>query len=121
MSLYRGDFMDDIVGNYEKSGKMSDLHGKGKPIQPSSGDPLQGVLKEANYLPGWLEQQQLIRKGILEAITLLEVTGDSPSNMQICLNKLNADIAQYNKSCPPIMQRGFITVENIHTKLEQWS
>ncbi|WP_028594540.1 DUF1992 domain-containing protein [Paenibacillus assamensis] len=120
MSLYRGDFMDDIVGNYEKSGKMSDLNGKGKPIEPSCGDPLQGVLKEANYLPGWIEQQQLIRKSIMEVIKLLEVAGESSSNMQIHLDKLNADIAQYNKTCPPIMQRGFITLENIHTKLEQW-
>ncbi|TVX89801.1 DUF1992 domain-containing protein [Paenibacillus agilis] len=120
MSLYRGDFMDDIVGNYEKSGKMDDLHGKGKPLEPSSGDPLQGVLKEANYLPGWLEQQQLIRKDIIQAIELLRLEGASPK-VQICLNKLNTDITQYNTSCPPIMQRGFITLENIHTKLEQWN
>lgn len=112
--------MDDIVSNYEKSGKMSALHGKGKPIEPSSGDPLQNVRKEANYLPSWIEQQQLIRKEIIQAIKLLELDGHTPK-MQICLDKLNANITQYNKSCPPIMQRGFITAENIHTKHEQWS
>jgi len=121
MSNGSKDWMDEIFESYEKTGGLNDLQGKGKPIPEQSlqGDVFQSILKEANYLPPWVEQQQQIASMIIDAIK----ASDSGQG-QLCdtlITTINNEIRQYNRACPPIMQRGLVSRETIRQKLALWT
>ncbi len=63
-----GDWMAEVVRELEERGEMHDLPGKGKPLvlpDEGLGDPAEAaanrILKEANFLPEWIELQKAIR------------------------------------------------------------
>ena len=100
---------------------MDKLQGKGKPIpeQLLQGDVFQGILKAANYLPAWVEQQQQIASMITEAIKASDSGKD-----ELCdnlISTINTKIRQYNRACPPIMQRGLVSSETLRQKLALWT
>ncbi len=115
--------LDDIFNDYASKGGMDNLKGTGKPLDVPDGDVLNSVLKTANYLPPWLELQKQIRASMKD---LLEQMNDNPTEVSISqweqqIEELNGQIKKYNRSVPnPLLQKGFVSAENIKVKYEQW-
>ncbi|MGZ9585953.1 DnaJ family domain-containing protein [Paenibacillus marinisediminis] len=116
----RKDSIDAIFEEYEKSGGLQDLPGKGKPIPEEAlkGDVLNGILKNANYVPAWVEQQQLIAAMIRKAIQSFDSGHHQEGETLVA--QVNEAIRKYNRSCPPIMQRGLVVPESLRDKLALW-
>ncbi|MFD1887278.1 DUF1992 domain-containing protein [Paenibacillus wenxiniae] len=115
--------LDDIFNDYASKGGMDNLKGTGKPLDVPDGDVLNSVLKTANYLPPWLELQKQIRAGMKD---LIEHMDDNPAHTttgkwEAQIEELNGQIKKYNRSVPnPLLQKGFVSAENIKLKYEQW-
>lgn len=114
--------LDDIYNEFVSTGGMENLKGVGKPLHVSDGDVLHSVLKNANYLPAWLESQKNIRNKIYNAIKLEEENKANEWNqLHDILQEINDDIKKYNMLVPnPLLQKGFISLENMKAKYQQW-
>ncbi|WP_054950652.1 DnaJ family domain-containing protein [Numidum massiliense] len=115
-------WLDEIFKEHEQKGDFDDLPGKGKPIAKESlqGDTFNNVLKNANFLPPWLELQHDIRDAIG---TLLErIKRDDPAlNVNAEIKAINKKIKKYNFDCPtPVLQKAPITADNIQRQYEYW-
>lgn len=113
-------WMDQIFEEFEQAGGLQDLTGKGKPIpeQALQGDVFQSILKNANYVPTWVEQQQLICNLLLKS-----VQSHDAGHLDTCealIATINDEIRKYNRSCPPIMQRGLVSIDTLRDKLALW-
>ncbi|WP_232699415.1 DnaJ family domain-containing protein [Brevibacillus daliensis] len=102
-------------------GDIKDLPGFGKPLKESylKGDALSNVLKEANYIPSWVDLQHSIRDELKKLVDK-KATAHNKKLMISEIEEINKLIAKYNRNCPPIMQRGQITYENMEQKLETY-
>ncbi|UHA72109.1 J-domain-containing protein [Paenibacillus sp. 481] len=112
--------LDEIFNNYVDKGGLDDLKGQGKPLHVSEGSVLDSVLKNANYLPPWLELQKEIRNTIAATIDKIdkEVERD---RIAIAIDEINVRIQLYNTKVPSsILQKGLISFENIKTKYAMW-
>lgn len=115
--------LDDIFNDYVSKGGMENLKGTGKPLDVPDGDVLNSVLKTANYLPPWLELQKQIRTGMKDLIEQMnhDSAAVTTSKWEEQIEELNSQIKKYNISVPnPLLQKGFVSVENIRVKYEQW-
>ncbi|MFD1333961.1 DnaJ family domain-containing protein [Oceanobacillus iheyensis] len=107
---------NDIIGDILKdSGEMNrkDLNGMGKPLPKDyvKRDVLQNfqkIAKDAGYLPYWLKLQKEI------AIQLQAVNNEKE------LKKINKRIKEYNRVCPPSMQRPTIEYEELEKAKTNW-
>ncbi|WP_211747471.1 DUF1992 domain-containing protein [Paenibacillus sp. Marseille-Q4541] len=109
--------VNDAIEDFAKRGGFDDLEGMGKPLDIQEGDVLSGVLKNANYLPAWIE----LRKEIAAEMKLtMEKMGHSdPPVVESEIEIINEKIKNYNKKVPnPVLQKGFVSRENIETKYE---
>ncbi|NYF25277.1 DnaJ family domain-containing protein [Sporosarcina sp. JAI121] len=117
------DLIGDILKEYTKKGGMDNLQGHGKPLPPEyfSGDTFQHfqrIAKDAGYLPYWLKLQHEIRD---EAIAIAGNHKDgATTGLEMRLAKLNAKIFEYNKTCPPPMQKGPLLLSTVHSAVERW-
>lgn len=119
MSDRQRDWMDEIFSNYEKSGGMDGLPGKGKPLDVASGDALHSVMKEAHVLPSWLELQKKIRNQLAQMLRQMEELGTEPEDQAI--DELNRSIRTYNSMVPnALLQKGTITKENMRAQWMKW-
>ncbi len=115
--------LDDIFNDYVSKGGMDNLKGAGKPLDVPDGDVLNSVLKTANYLPPWLELQKQIRIGMKDLIEQMDHHPNDAltSQWETQIDELNSQIKKYNISVPnPLLQKGFVSIENVKTKYEQW-
>ncbi|MBN3522512.1 DnaJ family domain-containing protein [Paenibacillus apiarius] len=113
------DWMDEAFANYEKQGGLKDLPGKGKPLDVSSGDALSGVLKEANYLPAWLELQHTIRNQIRALVQQMDQGKQEIGEEQF--EQINRIIRKYNQLVPnSLLQKGFVSKAHIKEQLAKW-
>jgi len=108
--------MGDILKKHTKDGGMDNLKGHGKPIPKEyfSGDTFQHfqkIAKDAGYKPNWLKLQHEIRDEVIALSEIQELKSVEILEGQIV--QLNKKIAEYNQSCPPPLQKGMITIENI--------
>nr|WP_253944980.1 DUF1992 domain-containing protein [Paenibacillus sp. NEAU-GSW1] len=111
--------MDEIVSDYEKRGDLKELPGFGKPLKVAEGDPFQSILKNANYLPPWLELQKEICKTIEALIDQME--NMNKTDLEHKLDEINQEIKKYNLQVPSrYMQRIIITTENIAEQYQKW-
>src|SRR5690606_29694679 len=111
-------WLDDAFREFEQNGGLEHLENKGKPIQIQNGDPLNSILKNANYLPPWLELQHQIQKQILQ---LIERMDHGLVDISEELTIINKQIAKYNQSVPtPILQKGRISEEHIREQIQLW-
>lgn len=105
---------NDLIGDIlEASGEKDNLKGKGKPLskeylQMDTFQHFQKIAKDAGHLPPWLTLQK-------EIFQLLD-TCQSESDV----DAVNEKIRTYNLSCPPPMQRGLVTLENVEKAKESW-
>lgn len=117
------DLIGDILRNYEKTGGMDDLKGQGKPLPDEyfSGDlfqHFQKIAKDAGFKPHWLKLQHAIRDE-LKDIAEKYSTGQK-DGLQFRVTKVNEKIIEYNKSCPPAMQKGTVRLETIEAASQRW-
>ncbi|MFD1956315.1 DUF1992 domain-containing protein [Paenibacillus thailandensis] len=112
-------WVDEAVEEFAKKGGFDDLPGKGKPLHIAQGDAFSGVLKEAHYLPAWVELRKEIAKDMERYIDkaghLTEQEGER------AIGAINEKIRKYNRMVPSgTLQRGLVTSENIRSKYEYW-
>ena len=117
------DLMGDILKEYAKTGGMDNLKGMGKPISEDylSRDIYQNfqkIAKDAGFKPHWLKLQHEIRDE-LKDIAKKNVSGEK-EDLYIRVTKVNEKIMEYNKACPPPMQKGTVRLETIDTASSRW-
>jgi hypothetical protein len=115
------DWVDTSISDFEKKGGFKDLPGHGKPISDSylKGNVFTGILKEANYLPPWVELQHKIRDSIARLI--FDIDHQENINVDEVIVEINTKIRKYNQSCPsPLMQKGLLSAERIKQQYENW-
>ncbi|WP_322924380.1 DUF1992 domain-containing protein [Paenibacillus campi] len=115
--------LDDIFNDFVANGGMENVKGAGKPLHVPDGDVLNSVLKTANYLPPWLELQKQIRANMKHLIEQLDndAADVSKDDWAAQFDELNEQIKKYNRSVPsPLLQKGFVSANNISSKYEQW-
>ncbi|MCM3781540.1 DUF1992 domain-containing protein [Neobacillus mesonae] len=112
--------MDHIFNDFAERGGLDNLKGEGKPLEISNGSVLDSVLKNANYLPKWVELQKEIRAQILAAIQAMDKSNDH-SQIRNEIDAINLKIQKYNLIVPaPVLQKGLISIENIKRKYSNW-
>lgn len=117
------DLIGDILKEYTKKGGMDNLPGQGKPLSQEyfSGDTFQHfqrIAKDAGYKPHWLNLQHEIRNEVIE-IAAIHVA-DSTTDLESRIESINEKVFEYNKSCPPPMQKGSVSLRNIEAAIERW-
>ncbi len=117
------DLIGDMLNNDPSKGKIDHLQGAGKPLSQDylSGDTFQHfqrIAKDAGYKPIWLELQHEIRDELVELIqrqsTFIERALESR------LTIVNDKIKQYNKSCPPKLQKGMVSLASFVDAVQYW-
>lgn len=117
------DLIGDILKEYTKKGGMDNLAGQGKPLSQEyfSGDTFQHfqrIAKDAGYKPHWLKLQHEIRDEVIAIIAIQRA--DSATDLELRIEKLNEKIVDYNKSCPPPMQKGSVSLSTIEAAIDRW-
>lgn len=113
-------WVDATFKSAEEKGTFDDLPGKGKPLNlKKQGDVLSDIMKEANYKPRWVEQQQEIKKAIERFIYRRD--HNVSINVEEEISNINEKIRAYNRTCPnPMLQRGLVSAESIDKQYERW-
>lgn len=107
---------NDLIGDIlEASGEKDNVNykGKGKPLpkdylKMDTFQHFQKIAKDAGYLPPWLALQK--------EISQLVHTCETEQHVKVINKKIN----QYNKSCPPSMQRNPISLGELETAKKIW-
>ena len=77
------------------------------------------IAKNAGYLPPWINLQKEIREKIALTLKMIE-QNEIESKLKGSIGEINVKIAKYNDACPPNMQRGRISLENIANQYKLW-
>ena len=117
------DLIGDILRDYEKTGGMDNLKGQGKPLPDEyfSGDifqHFQKIAKDAGFKPHWLKLQHAIRDELMDIAE--KYANGKKEGLQFRVTKVNEKIIEYNKSCPPPMQKGIVRLETIDASSQMW-
>lgn len=117
-------WMDRLFDEQHKEGKFDNLPNAGKPLKIDLNAPpesiFNGILKEANVLPPWLELQHEIRDMIKRLSLDMERLAEEQREQAIVA--INTKIRKYNTMVPsPIMQKGLVTASNIRTIVHKWT
>lgn len=117
------DFIGDMLKNDASNGEMENLKGAGKPLSKEylSGDTFQHfqrIAKDSGYKPHWLKLQHEIRNEIIE---IEQLKSANPAiNQEQRMAAVNKKISEYDKSCPPSLQKGRISYQNIEAARIRW-
>lgn len=116
--------IDQIVkdSKFDEEAKKNPGFGKPLPKRFFSGDIYSNFLntaKNAGYLPPWINLQKEIREKIALTLKMIE-QNTIESKIKGSIDEINVKIAKYNDACPPNMQRGRISLENIADKYKFW-
>ena len=117
------DFIGDMLKSNTENEEMANLEGVGKPLSKEylSGDTFQHfqrIAKDAGYKPHWLKLQHEIRDEIIEIAKLK--LANRATNLEQQVMEVNRKISEYDKSCPPPLQKGRISYQNIEVAIERW-
>lgn len=116
------DLIGDILKKHTDDGGMDNLEGAGKPLSKEyfSGDTFQHfqrVAKDAGYKPYWIKLQHEIRNEIIAIIDSERMTKGKQLRR---IEQINEKIVEYNKSCPPPLQKGLVSLDNIEFAIDRW-
>ncbi|MBU9710707.1 DUF1992 domain-containing protein [Evansella tamaricis] len=116
------DLMGDIYKEYEKRGGFDNLAGKGKPLSQETlkSDPLNSVLKNANYLPEWIKAQHKVREAILQLLKKIENGTVSDKEKKDGMKDINQLIKKYNRLCPAMLQKAPASLETLEKDKNKW-
>lgn len=117
------DLIGDMLNNDANKGKIDHLQGAGKPLSQEylSGDTFQHfqrIAKDAGYKPLWLTLQHEIRDELTEMIKCQSTLNISKLTSRLLI--VNEKIRKYNKSCPPPLQKGMVSIENFSDSVQYW-
>nr|WP_240545828.1 DnaJ family domain-containing protein [Paenibacillus artemisiicola] len=113
------DWVSEIFREEWKKGAFDDLAGKGKPIEVPSGDVTNSLLRQSNFLPGWLTLQHEIRDRL--RLWLQRTGSDGDPALERDLREINAMIVRYNTMVPhAALQKPTVTKENASRQLGHW-
>jgi hypothetical protein len=113
------DWVGEIYNEQLKNGVFDNLPGKGKPIEISSGDVTNSILKNANILPDWLRLQHEIRDQLRNL--LFSIHNDDENKIERELLEINKKIVIYNNRVPStILQKQKITRDNMEQQFQLW-
>lgn len=117
------DLIGDILNNFSKAGGMDNLKGQGKPLPQEyfSGDTFQHfqrIASDAGYKPQWLKLQHEIRDEIIAVSE--DYSSDSTKDLELRIDEINKKIYEHNKSCPPPLQKGSVSLRNLEGAIERW-
>ena len=117
------DLIGDILKKHTSEGGMDNLKGTGKPLPKEyfSGDTFQHfqrIADDAGYKPYWLSLSHEIRQELHSMIEVLEVSPKDELNKRI--TEVNEKIMNYNKACPPPMQKGQVSLTSIKRAASFW-
>jgi hypothetical protein len=117
------DLIGDILNNYSKGGGMENLKGQGKPLSKEyfSGDTFQHfqrIASDAGYKPHWLKLQHEIRDEII--LVSEAYSSNSTIDLEPRIDEINKKIYEHNKSCPPPLQKGTVSLRNLEGAIERW-
>lgn len=112
-------WLDDVFTQYEKKGGLDGLPGKGKPLEVRGGDPLNGVLHNANVVPSWLAHQHEIRD---ELQRIVKMRKDQPkADVSAAMSDVNQKIVKYNANVPSmLLQKSKVALDTIESQLAKW-
>ncbi|MEF3305933.1 J-domain-containing protein [Paenibacillus sp. GYB003] len=114
-------WIDEAIRDCQKNGGLDHLSGKGKPIDVPTGDIMNSILKNANYLPPWLELQHEIRDDIRALLRHCDEASDDPGSIQTKLDAINKKIARYNTIVPtPVLQKGRLHADSVRRQANSW-
>ncbi|MGP1909822.1 DnaJ family domain-containing protein [Metabacillus sp. JX24] len=111
------DLMSSIYDEFEKKGGAAKLPGMGKPLPKNAleGDIFSKIVKNANYLPAWLQRQKEIKKQIAIVMKLKD------ENQRIKeVERINQEIIKYNRLCPPALQKSQLSSGHLESQYKQW-
>lgn len=117
------DLIGDILKKHTAEGGMDNLKGAGKPLSKEyfSGDTFQHfqrIAQDAGYKPHWLKLRHEIRDDIFSIIDVLTLQSETDLN-ELIMN-INKKISEYNKACPPPLQKGQISQQTVRAAAEHW-
>ncbi|MBO1911474.1 DnaJ family domain-containing protein [Sporosarcina sp. 6E9] len=117
------DLIGDILKKHTADGGMDNLRGTGKPLSKEyfSGDTFQHfqrIAQDAGYKPYWLNLRHEIRDDLLSVMDVLSLRPDNEINKLIM--NINTKINNYNKACPPPLQKGQVSAQTITAALKHW-
>ena len=117
------DFIGDMLKSDTSNGEMDNLKGAGKPLSKEylSGDTFQHfqrIAKDAGYKPHWLKLQHEIRDEIIEIAKSKSTNPATSQEHRVAA--VNEKISEYDKSCPPPLQKGRISYQNIEAAIARW-
>jgi hypothetical protein len=117
------DLIGDILKQHTEEGGMANLKGFGKPLSEDyfSGDTFQHfqkIAKDAGYKPYWLKLQHEISIELQSISNLLQ--SDPTTDMTNRIDRLNEKVGEHNKSCPPPLLKGRISIDKLENSLMQW-
>jgi hypothetical protein len=117
--LSQGDWMDEVFQEQEKKGALNGLPGKGKPLELSSGDVLNDVLKNANILPEWILLRHKIKQQIEKLLSSKSTEDENAIHQEIAA--INQSIRKYNSLVPAsILQKSLIGINNVDDQYQKW-
>jgi hypothetical protein len=112
-------WMNQAFQEFEQNGGARELPGFGKPLEVSSTDPLNSILKNANYTPPWIELQKEIRQMLIHLLQELE--GLSKELAELRLIAINEKITKYNNQVPIYtLQKMPISLDMIQSQVMKW-
>ena len=117
------DLIGDILKKHTSEGGMDNLKGAGKPLPKEyfSGDTFQHfqrIAEDAGYKPYWLNLRHEIRDEIHSIIEDMTVSTQDELNKRMA--EINEKIMNYNKACPPPMQKGRVSFTSIKQVAPLW-
>lgn len=116
-------WLDEVITDHAREGGFNNLPGKGKPMwledSQSEDATLNRILAHNHILPPWLVLQREIRDDI--ASLLMDNDDSEQTGLQDAVRRLNTKIKKYNSMCPnPILQKPFLTTENLQVQHQKW-
>lgn len=117
------DLIGDMLSKDADKGKIDHLQGAGKPLSKTylSGDTFQHfqrIAQDAGYKPHWLKLQHEIRDELILLVERKDLLDRREIEAQI--TKVNEIILEFNKSCPPPLLKGRVSIETIDAAVERW-
>lgn len=117
------DLIGDMLNNDAEEGRIDHLKGAGKPLSKEylSGDTFQHfqrIATDAGYKPHWLKLQHEIRDKLTALVERKRTLEQREIEAEI--TKINENILEHNKSCPPPLQKGRVSLGTIDVAVERW-
>lgn len=105
----------DIVGERikESNTDLQNLPGMGKPLpkdytQKDTFQHFQKIVKDAGFLPPWLQLQKEIASLLHEAETESDI------------EEINKKVKKYNRMCPNPLQKNLVSLSNLEKSKKSW-